>query len=161
MKTALLALLAASAALLAQDAPPGVAGPQTATVALEWDGTPPPDSERVAGYRLYVRAGGVVLAVHDTALETRITVPGLSLGETYAFSVTAYDALGIESRESDPLIVPLGVPVAPPARLRVVEIQVSHDLKEWRPLAFVPVAETDMPLFVRARPTEIAHEESP
>ena len=157
-KTLIACGLATICFAFAQD-PPSVSGPITpptlGSVALVWDPTPPPDSARVKGYKMYVRQDGILLSTIDSGLTTTLTIPSLPLGKTYAFTVTAYDEYGIESTETEPLIVPLGVPVSPPSNLRVVEIQISHDLKEWRSLAFIPVSDEDMPLFVRGKTTTI------
>lgn len=155
MKMTLAIIFAALSIAYAQETPPPA--PTVATVSLVWDPTPPPDDARVGGYKLYYSTDATMPANATTVLDAgnnpQITVPDLPYGKTYYFAVTAYDKLGIESKKSEILAVPIPLPA--PKSLRVVTIEVSSNLKDWKPLAFVPVAEEDMPIFVRAKPSEI------
>ena len=68
-------------------------------IALQWE---PSLSKSAVGYRVHCRAeSGGVYAVEDVGNATRHVVRGLSKDERYVFSVTAYDAVGIESVHSN------------------------------------------------------------
>jgi fibronectin type 3 domain-containing protein len=56
----------------------------------------------VAGYKIYYGTEtGVYTNVIDVGKVNAYTVSGLSVGNTYFFAVTAYDATGVESDPTD------------------------------------------------------------
>jgi hypothetical protein len=68
--------------------------------------------------------------------------------------VTAWN--GMESEPSAPVVIPAAaVPPQPPTGLRVVEIQTSSNLADWKPLAYVPLHDGSPQRFVRATITTI------
>jgi hypothetical protein len=65
------------------------------SITLAWD---PSTDPSVAGYRLYVGSvSGVYTTVINAGSATTATVPGLTVGATYYFAVTAYNSLGVDS----------------------------------------------------------------
>jgi hypothetical protein len=84
------------------------------SITLGWD---PSTEPAVVGYRLYVGStSGAYSTVLDVGNATTATVPGLTVGATYYFAATAYDALGMESPYSSEIscVVP-----PPPRRLQI------------------------------------------
>ena len=68
------------------------------SITLAWD---PSTDPSVVGYRVYVgSACGVYTNVIDVGAATTVSVPGLTVGATYYFAVTAYNSLGVESPSS-------------------------------------------------------------
>ena len=85
------------------------------TVALEWT---PSSSPEVAGYIVhYGQASGNLTGQVWTGTSTSVQITGLEEGQTYFFTVTDYDAEGIESAPSNevvyavPSFAPPGNPV--------------------------------------------------
>ena len=77
---------------------------------LAWDPTP-----GIVGYRLYQGTeSGIYTQTNDLGNITKTTVPGLTIGTTYYFVVTAYDGLGLESPFSSELMVSVAAPQPPP-----------------------------------------------
>ena len=66
-----------------------------ANVSIQWD----PNSEpNLAGYRVYYGgASGSYASTFDAGMATQASIPNLTVGQTYYFAVTAYDANGLES----------------------------------------------------------------
>lgn len=106
--------------------------PQTVPVVFKWDANP--EREKVVGYKLKIVSAAGDLREIDVpgATETPATV---SAGDVA--TVRAYNEIGLESSESEPLAI--SAPGKPGAlRMRhTVEIQESSNLKEWRTLATV------------------------
>lgn len=127
----------------------GVAAEAIQSVGLAWD--PSPDST-VTGY--FVRYGTesqMYSEVLDVGSATGATVDGLSDGQTYFFTVTAYNQQMIESESSGEIAYT--APAPDPGLLRIVqgtapgslprlqclvdptyqyELQASEDLKSWQ-----------------------------
>ncbi len=149
------------------------------SITLAWD---PSTDLAVVGYRLYVgSASGTYTTVLDVGNATTATVPGLAVGATYYFAVTAYDALGVES----PYSGEISYVVPPPPRLlqisltagaRVINgsgwnsgqtctILASQDLVSWQAIGTVtadasgsfqftdPANSSSRPRFYRAKAT--------
>jgi len=77
----------------------------TGTATLHWS-TPTTDIDNaamtVAGYKVYYGTeSGVYTTAIDVGNVTTYTVSGLPLGSTYFFAITAYDASGVESDQTD------------------------------------------------------------
>jgi hypothetical protein len=73
----------------------------TASVNLAWSAS---SGSTVAGYHLYVGPNSQNYTnMVDTGISTNGTVPGLVVGNTYSFAVTAYDITGLESPFSTPI----------------------------------------------------------
>jgi hypothetical protein len=90
-----------------------------AQVTLEWDADPEPD---VIGYRLYYGVtGGEYTDAIDAGNVTSAAVPDLTVGETYYFAVTAYNAWGIESLYSNEVSVTVTEP--PPMIFRALSVE--------------------------------------
>jgi hypothetical protein len=78
---------------------PGARTADAEDITLQWDPSP---SKGAAGYRVHCRAeSGGFYAVEDVGNATRHVVRGLSTDERYVLSVTAYNAAGVESRQSN------------------------------------------------------------
>lgn len=84
----------------------GAAGANSGgTATLQWT-TPASNIDgatmTVAGYKIYYGTeAGVYTNVIDVGKVNTYTVSGLSVGNTYFFAVTAYDANGVESDPTD------------------------------------------------------------
>jgi hypothetical protein len=115
-----------------------------AEVRLAWDAAPA--AENVASWKVYRMEGAnrTLLTTVTTPAATVTAEPGQVIG------VTAFNGF-----ESQP--VTLTLPSAPgaPTGLRVVEIQTSANLKDWKPLAYVPLEDGDPAKFIRAAITSI------
>jgi hypothetical protein len=73
----------------------GASSIQQNSITLTWD---PSTDPSVVGYRVHVgTVSGVYTSVIDVGNKTTVTVPGLTVGATYYFAVSSYNALGIES----------------------------------------------------------------
>ncbi len=80
------------------------------SITLAWD---PSIDPAVVGYQLYVGSvSGVYTSVIDVGAATTATVPGLTVGATYYFAVTAYNSMGVES----PFSGEISYVVPPPPR---------------------------------------------
>jgi Fibronectin type III domain len=88
----------------------GVTPALAGQVQLAWDAPDPSTSP--AGYRLYYwqEPAGVLQSV-PVGQQTTYTLTGCEDGATYAFAVTAYDADGNESDDSD--IITVTMPTSP------------------------------------------------
>jgi len=123
------------------------AGQTTAT--LRWNPSP---SESVSGYRVYFGAeSGGYTNTTDVGNSTEISIPGLEIGVTYYFVVSAYDATGVESDYSNEVgytptisstvsVLSLQLQVAGVGQIfltgtgpvgRTYDIQASSDLQNW------------------------------
>jgi fibronectin type 3 domain-containing protein len=106
------ALLTASIILLAISLSNGCFA---ADVPLQWDASVTPT---VTGYKVYV---GTASGVYGTPITignvTAYTVTGLANG-TYYFSVTAFDATGVESVYSNEVTETISVKPDPPTNLK-------------------------------------------
>ena len=114
------------------------------SVTLAWDRSP--DSAAV-GYRIYAREENITTPTSINVLGlTQATVPGLKEGRRYTFTVTSYNAAGLESPHSNAaeFVVPVPLKLLPgastsaPKRLqfpmvsgRWYEVQASTNLKSW------------------------------
>lgn len=114
------------------------------TIQLAWDASASPD---VAGYFVYsLEENALVPTRLDAGAGTHVTVTGLKEGLRYDFTVTAYNASGLESLPSNraTFTVPVPLKILPPAagsrlmRLQFpvapahwYELQVSTDLNTW------------------------------
>jgi hypothetical protein len=110
-----------------------------------------PAGENITEYRIHQLVDGVpVLRLTHPATagpETfeRSTALEVETGQVY--TVTAFN--GFASEPSDPLTVP-AVPTKPGA-VEVVEIEVSSNLTDWEPVAFVTLKTDDPARFIRTR----------
>jgi hypothetical protein len=113
------------------------------SVSLDWNAS---TDTNVVGYNVYYGpASGVYTNETDVGTNTVTTISGLEEGQTYYFSVTAYNSAGMESPYSSPIsfIVPgillltqgtnsgsfnITFPVAPG---HWYEVQASSDLITW------------------------------
>jgi hypothetical protein len=119
-------------------------------VTLAWSPSPSSDT---AGYRLYYggRSGDYTNSL-DVGNTTIAKVPGLAVGATYFFAVTALDVIGLESTFSDEIryMVPAGARIAAQALALgqmlltgqgpvgyVYDIQASADFQSWSRIASV------------------------
>jgi hypothetical protein len=69
------------------------------SVTLQWN---PTSSSNIAGYRLYYGTRSGVYSQHlDVGNETTTSVSNLSVGQTYFFSVTAYNATAESARSNE------------------------------------------------------------
>jgi glucose/arabinose dehydrogenase len=85
---------------------------------LTWD--PSTDNVGVVGYRVYDHDTQVA-----TTTDTSATITGLTLGTTYVFTVTAFDANGNESGHSDPVTV---IPNPEPCQVAICTVtQIATD----------------------------------
>jgi fibronectin type 3 domain-containing protein len=75
-----------------------------ASVTLAWDPNEEPD---VTGYKIYYgKTSGTYESVIDAGNQTTYTIPGFLEGVDYYFTVTAYNAYGLESDFSDEVTYP-------------------------------------------------------
>lgn len=124
------------------------------TVTLAWN--PSADSS-VMGYRVYTREENSTNLVSSNVLGlTQVTLPGLKEGMRYTFTVTAYNAAGVESVPSNEasFVVPVPLQMLPGTtsaakRLQFpmapghwYEVQASTDLKAWNTVWASSVATT-------------------
>jgi hypothetical protein len=87
------------------------------SVTLAWD---PSTAPTVVGYRLYVGGvSGVYTNEIDVGSATAATAPGLTVGTTYFFAVTAYNALGVESPFSGEISYVVPPPAPQPTTLQI------------------------------------------
>jgi hypothetical protein len=113
-------------------------------VTLAWDAPPEP----VTSYRVtYVSPPLAPQTVNVTTTQATMDLtPG-----TWTFSVSAANSAG-RSPESATLVYQLLVPPSAPKNLRVVEIQTSSNLRDWKTVALIPQDPDEAPAeFVRAR----------
>src|SRR5262245_1159528 len=74
-------------------------GSAESSVTLAWDRTSYPSA---VGYRIYAREENTATATTFNVLGlTQVTVPGLKEGLRYTFTVTSYNASGVESIPSN------------------------------------------------------------
>ena len=139
MKTILI-LLAACSLALAKD------------VTLAWDKNPEPDVKYLIAYTYNETISVQLPSTVETSLVIRDLQPG-----RYVFTARAQGPDGQLSESSEPLNYVLTItPPAVPKGLRVVEIQTSANLKEWKTIALIPQDPTEKPAeFVRARITTL------
>ena len=125
------------------------------SVTLAW--SPSPDAN-VVGYRIQAREENAALTTSlNVSGQTRATLPGLKEGLRYTFTVTSYNAAGVQSVPSDAtaFVVPVplnllpGTTTAAAKRLqfpmapgRWYELQASTDLKAWTTVWQTGVAST-------------------
>ena len=75
---------------------------------LAWDAVSAPN---LSGYRLYYGQTSHTYTAHlDVGLQTSATVPGLTVGQTYYFAVTAFDSTGQESPFSNEVSATITAP---------------------------------------------------
>lgn len=114
------------------------------SVTLAWN--PNADASTV-GYRVYALEENALTATStNVGGLTQVTVPGLKEGLRYTFTVTSYNAAGMESVPSDAAVFVVPVPLQllpattpggakrlqfPAAPGRWYELQASADLKNW------------------------------
>ena len=114
------------------------------SVTLAWNAT---SESNVAGYAIYYgNTSGNYSTRIDTGTQTTATIAGLKEGQTNYFTVTAYNAAGVESSPAGELayIVPGLITLTPganPGDPAIVqfpvasshwyEVQASSDLKSW------------------------------
>lgn len=141
----------------------------TYSVTIAWDPNPEPT---VIGYRAHYGVNSRDYSnVVDVGNASSVIISGLVEGMTYFFSITAYDALGLESDFSDELS---HTPGTPTVRARVLPsgqgaltlrgrinqayaIEATADLKNWTAIATVTLGakgsyefiEPQMALFTR------------
>jgi Fibronectin type III domain len=115
------------------------------SLSLAWNAS---TDKKVVGYCLHYRTAGS----NDTARivlpkkKTKVTIPDLKEGATYYFTITSYDAKGVESLPSQeiPYIVPgvlalsQGTKPGDPARIKFpvapkhkYDVQASDDMRTW------------------------------
>jgi hypothetical protein len=113
-------------------------------VTLGWDAS---SDSIVAGYNVYTLEEGLAVpAKKNVGRTSQARITGLKEGLTYSFTVTAYNALGIESLPSAPVtfFVPVPLEISRPTgtnafvRLRFpispgrqYQLQASSDLRTW------------------------------
>lgn len=125
------------------------------SLALAWN--PSPDVS-VTGYYLYTREENALTPTKtDIGLNTQASVSGLKEGLKYTFTVTAYNAFGLESAPSNEAVFTVPVPLQlrpppsptsarsvrfPAAPGRWYELQASADLQTWVTIWQTGVANT-------------------
>lgn len=120
-----------------------------AEIKLVWDAAPPPvpPAAKVTAWRVY-RMEGAARTLLATVTSPAVTIqgePGQVIG------VTAFNGL-----ESQPVTITLPSQPSPPTGLRVVEIQTSANLKDWKTIAYVPLHEAgESSRFVRSKISEV------
>ncbi len=93
-----------------------------ASVSLEWDANSEPD---LLGYKAYYDTN-----IIDVGNKTKIIITNLVNGNTYTFTVTAYNVAGFESERSDAItyIVPTNNPTnAPTPVLNFSILKIEHE----------------------------------
>lgn len=117
---------------------------RAATYNVSWD---PHADATVKAFRVYRVKGATreLLAASNTTSAKVIADPG------DVIAVTAFN--GSESALSQPVTIPaVTIAPQPPTGLRVVEIETSSNLQDWKPVAWVPLRTEDAAAqFVRAR----------
>lgn len=114
------------------------------SVTLAWN---PSANSTVIGYRVYTREENATTATSiNVPGLTQLTVPGLKEGLRYTFTVTSYNAAGVESAPSNDAVFVVPVPLQllpattpasgkrlqfPAAPGHWYELQASTDLKNW------------------------------
>jgi hypothetical protein len=89
---------------------PAAAAGETGALTIAWDPNAEPD---VAGYRVHIGTQpGAYSIVTDAGSRTSLTVPNLTEGQRYFFTVTAYSSVGVASEPSGEIsaVVPTLVP---------------------------------------------------
>lgn len=117
-------------------------------VRVAWDLHDP--VERVAEYRVTVTPP-VPYLPHTVVVpggENRVTLR-VDDSVSSVVTVTAANAQGLESLPSEPLII-LPRPTTP-GGLRILTIETSDNLREWKPMASVTIEESAARAFFRAR----------
>ncbi len=96
---------------------------QAATVTLAWDPSTDPE---VTGYRLYcAHLPETEFQVFEVGGETAFTIPDLVEGETYAFYVTCYNTVGLESEPSN--TIDYTVPALPISEVRITQSRIDDN----------------------------------
>jgi hypothetical protein len=122
-----------------------------APVTLEWDA-----SAGALSYELHYGTDPANLNNVRVSDTTDITIPELAPG-VWHFAVRAVGLNGLKSPFSEPITHTVVAPPEAPKNLRVVEIQTSSNLKDWKTIALVPQAPDEIPAeFVRARIASIS-----
>jgi hypothetical protein len=113
-------------------------------VTIAWDAPPEP----VTSYRVtYVQTPLAAQTVNVAITQATMDLPP----GTWTFSVSAANAMG-RSPESATLVYQVQVLPSAPTNLRVVEIQTSSNLRDWKTVALIPQFPDEIPAeFVRAR----------
>jgi hypothetical protein len=94
------------------------AQPEQSSVTLGWNSSAAPG---VVGYRVYVgETSGNYTQEIDVGASTTAKIPGLTIGVTYYFAVTAYDGTGLESSLSSEISYLIPVPSTPTLQLSFV-----------------------------------------
>lgn len=100
--------------------------------------------------------GKVAIDPSNPALESVEVTVGDTATTLYAI---ARNSANFESDKSEPLPVPDKLPTPGKPRVKIsmkmVEIQTSSNLKDWQPLAYVPLVTSSPARFIRAGITEI------
>ena len=125
------------------------------TVTVAWR---PSSDSTVVGYRVYTREGDSTNKTQvDVGANALGTVSGLKEGLRYGFTVTSYNAAGVESVPSPEVAITLRVPLRivpgatpssakrlqfPAAPGKWYEVQASTDLKTWTTIWQTGVAST-------------------
>lgn len=121
---------------------------------LSWDKNPEP--EPITYQVVYGRTKEAMTETLPPTDKLVIQTPELASG-TWIFGVVAIGETGARSEMSD--TVTYEVKLSPPTKLRVVEIQTSSNLKEWKTIALVPQSPDQSPTeFVRARISAVTPE---
>ncbi len=114
---------------------------------LEWDKNPEPEP---LTYQIsYGRSTDKLDQKLPATEAVTTTTPELASGVWY-FGVQAINATGMRGPISD--VISYTVELSAPKKLRVVEIQTSSNLADWKTIALVPQDPDEAPAeFVRAR----------
>jgi hypothetical protein len=126
---------------------------------LTWNPNPPEDEVTRYEVRYGTAPGTYTQTVSTTTTGAKAT--NLLPGVTYYFVVVAFNAVG-ESPPSDEVSKAMPPLPSKPAGVRVVEIEVSLDLKEWKTIAYVPLVDADAnSRFIRSRLATVSPAGSP
>ena len=112
------------------------------TINIAWNPNPETD---LAGYHVFIN--GVKQPL------TKFTVATITIPDTETvLTAIAINNAGIEGPQSAALIIP-ALPPKPPVAvegMRVVVIEDSSNLREWKPVAMIPLMTDDPARFIRA-----------